>query len=483
MSDAVTRALLPTASAGVAAAKPVAPTTTSDGDGSRQAVLIPRPSPALQALQAGDVVEATIDTRLRDGATRLATARYGPILATWPNAPAPGTPVQLQVLQPGPPVKLQLLPAALTQAHLPGRAGHPPVSSALVTALPPNQPAPIKPGTILQGQLFPNASPAIAGLSGTPAGSPPSQQLSVRILALHPPQQGGGGLANTTGDTLQATVQGSGSNHIRLQTEAGALTLRSNVSLPPRTRLTLQVLALPGTILPPTTADRAARQITALAHGWPALEESLAVLTVAAPEAAAHFLSTKLPQPGPQLTSGIIFFLSAIRGGRLQDWLGADLIRTLSEQNRSTLISQLADDFTQFAQLAAEPLSSEWRTALLPFLHDGLFQQLRIYLRERDHDQSASGQEDDQGTRFVIEAELSQIGALQLDGLIRQQRFDLIIRSQQALPGTMCSDICDIFKKSGAEADFAGNISFQVEPDFHVAPLEHLAGHAIGVFA
>ncbi len=483
MSDAVTRALLPTASAGVAAAKPVPPPTTSDGGGSRQAVLIPRPSPALQALQAGDVIEATIDTRLPDGATRLATARYGVIIATWPNAPVPGTPVQLQVLNPGPPIRLQLLPAAPEQTRLPGQAATQLTSSAPVPSPPPHRPATIKLGTVLQGRLFPNAAPSSPVLPGPPPGIPPAQQLSFRLLALQPAQQAGGAMAKSAGDILPATVQGSGSNHIRLQTPAGALTLRSDVSLPPGTKLTLQVLGLPGTILPPTIADQAARQITALAHGWPALEESLAILTTAAPEATAHFLASKLPQPGARLTSGIIFFLSAMRGGQLQDWLGADLVRTLNEQQRSALIGRLADDFTQLAHLATEPASSEWRTALLPFLHEGVFQQLRIYLRDRGDGQSSSDEDDDHGTRFVVEAELSQIGALQLDGLIRQQRFDLIVRSQRALPTTMCNGICDIFKNSGAEANFTGNISFQVEPDFHVAPLEQLDGHAIGVFA
>ena len=442
MSDALTRALSPATSAPVAAAKPVAPVTTSDGGGSRQAVLIPQPSPALLALQAGEIIEATIDTRLADGATRLATARYGTIVATWPNAPAQGTPVQLQVLSPGPPVKLQLLPAALDQtgqhdgrtdrSGRAGRAGRILTSSTLVAAPQSQRPAAIQPGAILQGRLVPTATPNNPGLPGAVPNGQQSQQISVRVLALLPFQPGIGSLAKPAGDTLQATVQSAGGNRIHLQTEAGTLTLRSKVALPPGTQLTLQILPRPGTILPLTTADRTAQQITALAHGWPALEESLQVLATAAPEAAAHFQAAKLPQPGPQLTSGIVFFLSAIRGGRLQDWLGADLVRNLSEQSQGTLISRLADDFSQLAHLAAEPVSGEWRTALLPFLHEGVFQQLRIYLRDRDQDQPSSDGEDDQGTRFVVEAELSQLGALQLDGLVRQQRFDLIVRTQPA---------------------------------------------------
>lgn len=490
MSDALTRASLHAASAAVATtAKPVSPATTGDGGGSHNAVLIPRPSAPLQALQAGDIIEATIQSRLPDGQIRLATARYGSLLANWPNAPAPGTTLQLQVLSPGPPFRLQIAPQGLPQPTRPTLGQTP--SGQLASGLSasganpngPQQPGLVKPGVILQARLFPAfAQASNGGLVATQTPTPPFQQLAVRVLALHPPQQGSTGPAKTGGGVLHGTVLSTDSNHIKLQTRSGELTVRTGANLPPGTKLTLQIVAQPGTILPPTYADREARQITALAHGWPALEESLEVLTTAQPEAAARFAATKLPQPGPRLTSGIIFFLSAIRGGQLQNWLGPDLVRTLSGHNHGALMNQLADDFALLAQMATDPVSTEWRTALLPFLHDGVFQQLRIYLRDRGGDQS-SGSDEDAGTRFVVEADIGQIGPLQLDGLIRQKRFDLIVRSHRPLPVKMRADIQELFQNSGADTIFAGSINFQVEPDFHVAPLEQLAGHAIGMFA
>ncbi len=484
MSDALTRTALPAASAGIATAKAVSPATMGDGGGSRDAVLIPRPSAPLQALQAGDVIEATIGTRLPDGQLRLTTPRYGSLLATWPNAPAPGTTIQLQVLSPGPPLRLQIAPQGLAQPARTALGPTPPVPSAARLSPPgPQQPAPLRPGIILQASLTPSIpQPASGGLFGPQTLTPPIQQLTVRILALQLPGQGPMVSPQSAGGVLQGTVLGADGINIRLQTGSGDITVRTNASLPPGTKLTLQILAQPGTIPPPLSAGRQARQVSALAHGWPALEASLEVLTAARPEAAAHFAATKLPQPGQRLTSGIVFFLSAIRGGRLLDWLGPDLARTLSEHNRGALMNRLAGDFTQLAQIATESASTEWRTILLPFLQDGAFQQLRIYLRDREGDGS-SDSDDDAGTRFVVEVEISRIGALQLDGLIRQRRFDLIIRSHRPLPDQMRNGIQEIFQGSGADAIFAGNISFQIEPDFHIAPLEQLAGHAVGMFA
>ncbi len=500
MSDAVARLLSPTAGNGANAPKTVAPVTAGDGGGSRNTVLIPQPSQALRSLEAGDVLEAKIDARLPDGQVRIATTRFGTLQATWPNAPAPGTSIQLQVLSSGPPARLRIVPTAPGQLPQPPLGGVSTGSAEILSsgarpvsppATPPSQsPAraqAIRPGDTLQGRFFP--VPARADATGLPRAAPglataPTQPLplTVRVLALQPPHHGGPELPAGGSDALRATVVSSGGNHTRLQTGSGDFTIRGT-SLPPGTRLTLQIVAQPGIMLPLSAADQEAQQITALARGWPALAESLEILAGTAPGAAARFGANRLPQPGSRLATGIVFFLSAIRSNRLQDWLGAELVRTLHEQGNGALRGRLTEDFSKLAQLATESVSGEWRTALLPLLHDGVLQQLRIYLRDRDGDGPTNDADDDPGTRFVVEAELSRLGALQLDGLVRQKRFDLIVRSHQPLPGPIRTHIREIFSQSGAAANFAGAVSFQVEPDFDIAPLEQLAGHAVGVFA
>jgi hypothetical protein len=78
-------------------------------------------------------------------------------------------------------------------------------------------------------------------------------------------------------------------------------------------------------------------------------------------------------------------------------------------------------------------------------------------------------QDDDKGdteTRFVLDVGLSRLGRIQLDGLIgeRDKRLDLIIRSQQPLPGAMRNDIRDIFINAGEITGMKGGLSFQAAP-------------------
>ena len=200
-----------------------------------------------RSLQAGDIIDATIVTRLPDGQIRLTTSRYGSLLANWPNPPAPGTTLQLQVLSPGPPVRLQIAPQGPAQPPR-TRLGQTPLapSAVRISTTDPSrnalqQPDSIKPGLILQGRLFPAVTqPAKGGLFGPQTPAPAAQQLTVQILALNPPQQGPMKSAPTGGGVLQGTVLDSDGSRIKLQTGSGDLTVRTSASLPPGTKLILR---------------------------------------------------------------------------------------------------------------------------------------------------------------------------------------------------------------------------------------------------
>ena len=76
-----------------------------------------------------------------------------------------------------------------------------------------------------------------------------------------------------------------------------------------------------------------------------------------------------------------------------------------------------------------------------------------MWLLTRQHRRDEDGEEGEEGevegaTRFVVELELSRLGPLQLDGLVRQSRFDLIVRTTSPLAAEMRRDILGIFDDS-----------------------------------
>ena len=324
-------------------------------------------------------------------------------------------------------------------------------------------------------------APAQIAAPATGAATAEAGALSVRVLAIatlgQPPLP-------TPGQALAGTVvPGAPPGHTAIETATGVLTLTGVRDVPADSQVLLQVLARPGTVVPASPADRQVQLWRAVADGWPALGEAIEAVRAAAPAAAARLVGGALPQTGPQLTTGTVFFLAALLGDRLQDWLGGDVARLVERAGRPGLLARLGDDFTQLSRLASEPVQGEWRVVILPLLHDGMPEQLRLYLRQERPDGGTADDGEEASTRFIIEARLSRLGPLQLDGLVRQRRFDLIVRSHDALSAAVCERILVIFREAGEDTDFGGSVAFQTTAVFPVAPLNHLDGHAIGLFA
>jgi hypothetical protein len=178
-----------------------------------------------------------------------------------------------------------------------------------------------------------------------------------------------------------------------------------------------------------------------------------------------------VPRPGPKLTSGLLFFLAAL-GGDVGRWLGNQAMQALKSAGRETLRTRLGQDFGQLSRLSESP-GGDWRLFFIPLLDGDQVQQLRLFLRHGQQGPGGSGgEEDDEPTRFVVELELSHLGDLQLDGLVRDKRFDLILRTRAPLPDFMRRDIAQIFQDANGASGYAGNIGFQSSTAWRFMPIE-----------
>jgi hypothetical protein len=137
-------------------------------------------------------------------------------------------------------------------------------------------------------------------------------------------------------------------------------------------------------------------------------------------------------------------------------------------------------DFAQISRLAADPATGEWRTWLVPVHDGGAIELVRLFIK-RHRGRTADDDERDSGTRFLVEVDLSRLGPMQLDGLVQQKRFDLIVRSHAPLPRHMRKDIYAIFDDALAATGYSGGITFQATPTFVVSPLTEVGAHPVGL--
>jgi hypothetical protein len=286
-----------------------------------------------------------------------------------------------------------------------------------------------------------------------------------------------------SGRTMPAVVTGlTLSGEPVVETPLGILTLGLKAALPSGTRL---LLGLTGTgFSQGRTAAAQAANSAALAFGWTALDEALELLQRPdVPATAAPAMTQSIPQPGPRLASTILFFLQALSGGDLRGWLGARAVEALERAGRGDLLSRLNRDFSQLARMS-ETAGGDWRLLTVPLLDGSHVQQLRLFVRRRRNPLAGNEAEGaDVATRFILDVELSRLGDMQLDGLVRDQRFDLILRTRRLLSDEMRREITGIFNDANGAAGHHGQISFQASGGWSFMAVESHSDSGAGLLA
>ncbi|PWC85230.1 hypothetical protein TSH100_16095 [Azospirillum sp. TSH100] len=471
--------------------------TTPAGSGATPAVLLPTPTPAatptnLPPLLPGTVVPALVlaggsgaklptsaaplsqsapaapATGTPDGTARPGSSTTGSPTTPTGGSPTPtptmgggsatfGTPVQLGGDAAHPGAETPTGPGSAAPAPADETAGNPEppelprgatVALKILTVTPPPQ------------QPRPPGDPGTGGRNGQ-AGNQQSQ-----------PQSGGqpGGQPATLPDeaavppdtpVLRGTVAGSTpQGQPILATKQGMLALNVPASLPQGAKVTAALAdlaratqaaapTLPG---PPGPLD---------GRDWPAMRQLMATLAVADPALAKSMLAT-MPQPNRKLTAALGFFLSAMRGGDAQGWLGDDTASALDKAGRRDLLERLEKDFDGLRREAAEPLPGDWRSYTIPLMDANGPKPIKLHVHPLKEDEENGGKERSKpGSRFVIDLDLSRFGPMQLDGLVRPNHFDLILRSHAALPPDLRVELIQVFADSVRAVGYTGGLSFQ----------------------
>jgi hypothetical protein len=334
------------------------------------------------------------------------------------------------------------------------------LSLARLAVLPPLAPlASLGTGIVVDAKVIaPSPADPTAALA-------PGARLVVRIVATPPLP---GDTPATAEPILAATVaSSSASGETVLDTPIGLLTLDRRLDLPLGTALGLQLLSF-------AAPDPQSEAPLAQRKSWPALDEALRVLDRAAPELAARLRSDLTPHSGAQLAGTLLFLVTALSNG---SWPSSKATAALDAAGHRALHATLDGDVAELRQLS-QSANGDWRIFVLPLLDGGVVRPVRLYLRRRQPGRAPA----DQSSRFVLDVDLNRLGAVQLDGLVRQQRFDLVLRSHRAIPAEMRQEITQVFHDASSAAGLSGDIIFTTASRFAVAPLEALRGH-VGVDA
>jgi hypothetical protein len=333
-------------------------------------------------------------------------------------------------------------------------------SSAAAATEPPSSVAPAAPGAPPAAETAP-VSLEIGTVIGATLIAPAPGGDPNAVGARFELRFGAAATAPAETNFTGAIALGAGGDTV-VETSIGTLALDTRLALTPGTNISFQLSGAgdPGrAALPPSQAN-----------GWPALDQALSALDKSAPQLAAQLRAALAPATAPALAATLLFMAGALYSGR---WPSLPVLRALGAAGQDRLRARLDDDLAGLRRLGNDGTTGDWRVLTLPLLIGAGVEPLRLYLRRRE-----SGPERDlAGQRFVIEAELSRLGAVQLDGLVRGNRLDLVLRSHTPLPQALRDEATALFRSTSAAAGYFGDIVFAIASSFAVDPLTELRPH------
>jgi hypothetical protein len=257
----------------------------------------------------------------------------------------------------------------------------------------------------------------------------------------------------------------------------GSLKLYTTQPLPTGTNLVVQAEVDSHTSAMSTSVSAASSAITeeATPHtGQPlaAIDEVFSWLSSNHPELAQD-VQRRLPTlDGSRLTSGLLFFIAAIKNGDIAGVFGKRALRQL-EKSVPELLARARQEMALSSTSYADATPTQWATLTIPMLFGQEIQQLKLYVNRDPEDGHTNSTQKD-GQRFVLEVTLSELGPMQFDGFVRKSErrrsFDLMVRSNNTLDEALCQTIRKIFGSSMEATGMHGQVIFQSGPQHFFKP-------------
>ena len=206
---------------------------------------------------------------------------------------------------------------------------------------------------------------------------------------------------------------------------------------------------------------------------WTNLEKMIEEIRTTQHSMNMESIISKIPKPDNKMTAKMLFFLQALKGASIKNWLGRDNSIFLEKTNPD-LFKQLDEDFLILSRNLIEPATNEWRTTIIPVMNGSGLDHFQFHTQDQSFHKENHA--DKKGARFIIDLQLSHLGRIQIDGLTRKKNknFDLIIRSERDLGDQIKKKINTIYLNFTKIMIFSGQISFQVSKKFAEINLPHL---------
>ena len=246
----------------------------------------------------------------------------------------------------------------------------------------------------------------------------------------------------------------------------------------------------------PAVADRIdqffPQSLEQLPEDWSSISLALSALTSTASNAAAAAMTSRIPNmlSPEQITSTMFFFLSAIKSTTpAKTWVGPDVLTKLRQIGAGRILERIDHDFTRIARLGAEAPANDWRPTIIPFQSGGDITGVPMIVKQisdedkeqQDQNSNPNDEKNIKATRFILELNFSQFGHVLIDGLLKENRLDLIVKATDTIPYAVKAKLSRRFTDALEQSSFAGELVIidEAPTDISIAKIVENMTHKI----
>lgn len=316
--------------------------------------------------------------------------------------------------------------------------------------------------TLPSGQMLTIPTPGVA--SPATSQTAPSM-LTVTIAEVTPqnqpivpvPMDGKGTVQNFVLQSPPATVPIGTKITLQPQINTAAAILTADATSMPLPAPSSAVVTQPLSTLPP--AWRAMLPLMQAAPLWPVMDELFQTFYQTTPQ-AAQVLGRTIPSPsnGANFGPAVMLFAAALKSGDLQAWMGEKKLEMIQKLGKDSILSRLSGETSSLAA-NNDASATDWKSYPIPLLWQNEISKIMFHVRKEPSENDQEQAQD--GTRFVMDLSLTRMGDVQLDGLVRGKRLDLIVRTQLPISALMQEAMATAYSTALDGTDIYGEIGFQ----------------------
>lgn len=202
---------------------------------------------------------------------------------------------------------------------------------------------------------------------------------------------------------------------------------------------------------------------------WPSLDDAVTILAQSMPQAQmARTLANVLPSPARtvEIPPAMQFFMAAIQSGDIASWFGDKAISALRRDTArgGDTLSRLTQDVDSLARGMDTPVQ-EWKGVAIPLLWQSEIQKIHLYYKHQDAEKEEDQEKGERTTRFIFDLNLTRLGDIQLDGLMKTSRLDLILRTGTMFSHGMQTALRQKYQSVLETGNLTGDLTFQNRMD------------------